>query len=129
MTTRGLQFRPGVSGAIGALLLTTASLAMCTAAVVTALRGGQARPAAVVVAVVFALGSVFGFASLRELARRQPMPKVVPTVVGLGLAAAFATVGLSPAASTYGVGPLPRVLLAALAVALARQTWRLWRPA
>lgn len=129
MTKRGLQFRPGASGLAGALLLTTGSLGLCIAAVATAVRGGPDRPAAVLVAVVFALGSAFGLASLRELVRRQPMPRTVPTVVGLGLAGAFATAGLTPSASAYGVGPLPRVLLAGLAIALARQTWRLWRPA
>lgn len=127
--TRGLQFRPGTFGLVGALLLTTACLAVGTVALVHAAGDGADRPAAVLVAVTFALGSVFGLASLVELARLQPMPKVVPTVVGLGLAAAFATAGLSPSASDYGVGPLPRLLLAALAIALVRQTWRLWRPA
>ena len=126
--TRGLQFRPGTSGLVGALLLTTASVAMCTVAVAHAAGVEADRPAAVLVALTFGLGSVFGLASLVELARRQPMPKVVPTVVGVGLAAAFATAGLSPAASSYGVGPLLRLLLAAVAIALVRQTWRLWRP-
>lgn len=129
MTTRGLQFRPGVSGFAGALVLTSASLTLWVAAVVTAVRGGPDRPAALLVAVVFALGSVFGVASLGELARRQPMPKAVSTVVGLGLAGAFATAGLSPAASAYGMGPLARILLAAVAIGLLRQTWRLWHAA
>ena len=127
MGERGLQFRPGPGGAFGAALLTTACLGMSVAAVVTAVRGGPDRAAAALVAAVFVLGTAFGLASLRELVRRQPMPKAVPTVVGLGLAAAFATAGLSPTASAYGVGPLPRVLLAALALGLARQTWQLWR--
>jgi hypothetical protein len=125
--TRGLQFRPGPFGLVSALLLTTASVAMSTAAVAHA-AGDEDRPVAVLVALIFVLGSVFGLASVVELARRQPMPTVVPTVVGLGLAAAFATAGLSPAASSYGVGPLLRLLLAAVAIALVRQTWRLWRP-
>jgi hypothetical protein len=126
---RGLQFRPGAFGLVGALVMTTASLALCVVALAVAVGGGPDRPAAVLAAAAFALGSVFGFASLAELIRRQPMPRMVPTVVGLGLAAAFATAGLSPSASSHGVGPLARVLLAALAVALVRQSWRLWRHA
>jgi hypothetical protein len=98
---------------------------MCIAAVSTAVRGGPDRPAAVLVAVVLALGSVFGVASLGELARRQPMPKVVPAFVGLGLAGAFATAGLSSTLSPYGVGSLPRLLMVMLATGLVWQTWRL----
>ena len=128
MGERGLQFRPGPGGMAGAALLTTACLGVCAAALVAAARSAPDRAAALLVAAVFALGTVFGAASVNELVGRRPMPKGVPTTVGLGLAAAFATAGLSPAMAGYGVGPLPRVVLVVLALALVRETWRLWRP-